>query len=187
MGFESDLVARQVGDVDWELVESLKYRGNTELFEVPPETKTDFASVPAFFQWLIPRSGRYTRAAVLHDYLWRSVPGLSRADADGIFRRAMAELKVPFLRRWLMWAAVRLRSLFKSAFRDGPRDIPRVLLLVLLPGLPIIIGGLLVLVLLLGFWAFEILVLAVLTLLGLAPAVRKRIKPTNRPTVLWSP
>jgi hypothetical protein len=187
MGFESDLVARQVGDVDWELVEPLKYRGNTELFEVPAETKTDFASVPAFFQWLIPRSGRYTRAAVLHDYLLRSVPGLSRADADGIFRRAMAELKVPFLRRWLMWAAVRLYSLFRSAFRDGPRDIPRVLLLVLLPGLPIIMGGLLVLVLLLGFWAFEILVLAVLSLFGLAPAVRKRIKPTNRPTVLWSP
>lgn len=186
MAFESDLVARQVGDVDWVLVEPLKYRGNTDLFEVPAETKTDFASVPAFFQWLIPRSGRYTRAAVLHDHLWRSVPELSFADADGIFRRAMAELKVPFLRRWLMWAAVRLQSLFRSALGDGPRDIPRVLLLVLLPGLPIIIGGLIVLVLLLGFWAFEILVFAVLTVLRLAPAVRKRIKPTKRPTVLWS-
>jgi hypothetical protein len=44
MGFESGLVARQVGDVDWELVEPLMYRGNTELFKVPIETKTDFAS-----------------------------------------------------------------------------------------------------------------------------------------------
>jgi hypothetical protein len=97
MGFESGLVARQVGDVDWELVEPLMYRGNTELFKVPIETKTDFASVPSFLQWLIPRSGWYTRAAVLHDYLWRSVSGVSYKDADGIFRRAMAELKVPSL------------------------------------------------------------------------------------------
>jgi hypothetical protein len=177
MGFESDLVARQVGDVDWELVEPLMYRGNTELFKVPIKTKTDFASVPAFFQWLIPRSG----------HLWRSVSGVSYKDADGIFRRAMAELKVPFLRRWLMWAAVRLRSLFKSAFRDGPRDLPRVLLLVLLPGLPIIIGGLLVVVLLLGFWVIESLVAVVLTVLRLPPAGRNRIKPTNRPSVLLSP
>jgi hypothetical protein len=88
MGFESGLVARQVGDVDWELVEPLMYRGNTELFKVPIETKTDFASVPSFLQWLIPRSGWYTRAAVLHDYLWRSVSGVSYKDADGIFRRA---------------------------------------------------------------------------------------------------
>jgi hypothetical protein len=124
---------------------------------------------------------------VLHDYLWRSVSGVSYKDADGIFRRAMAELKVPFLRRWLMWAAVRLRSLFKSAFRDGPRDLPRVLLLVLLPGLPIIIGGLLVVVLLLGFWVIESLVAVVLTVLRLPPAGRNRIKPTNRPSVLLSP
>jgi Protein of unknown function (DUF1353) len=37
---------------------------------------------------------------VLHDYLWSvAVPAsvLTRADADGIFRRAMRELEVPFL------------------------------------------------------------------------------------------
>jgi hypothetical protein len=187
MGFESDLVARQVGDVDWVLVEPLEYRGNTDVFEVPAETKTDFASVPAIFQWLIPRSGRYTRAAVLHDHLWKSVPELSRADADGIFRRALAELRVPFLRRWVMWAAVRLWSLVQSRFRDGPRDIPRVLLLVLAPGSVIVIGGLIVLVFLLGFWVIEYLVLAVLAVLRRAPVTREQMKPTHRPTVRWSP
>jgi hypothetical protein len=49
MGFESGLVARQVGDVDWELVEPLMYRGNTELFKVPIETKTDFATFGEVF------------------------------------------------------------------------------------------------------------------------------------------
>ena len=186
MGFKSDLVAKQVGDVDWELVEPLKYQGNTELFDVPVGFKTDFASVPTIFQWLIPRSGRYTKAAVLHDHLWRKEPDLSRADADGIFRRAMADLRVPFLRRWLMWAAVWLHSLLKSGFRDGPGDLPRILLLALVPGLPVIFGGLIVQVLLWIFWLVELLVWGVLKVLRLAPPVRERTKPTNTPTVYWS-
>jgi Protein of unknown function (DUF1353) len=35
---------------------------------------------------------------------------ISRIDADGIFRQSMRELGVPFLRRWIMWAAGRIRS-----------------------------------------------------------------------------
>src|SRR5438128_8684285 len=121
MGFTTDLVAKQVGDVNWELVEPLVYEGNTHTFTVPAGSSTDFASVPGLFQWLLPRSGRYTKAAVLHDSLWRgkSSVSVSRSDADGIFRRAMSELGVPFLRRWVMWAAVRWDSLWKSRFSDG--------------------------------------------------------------------
>ena len=78
MGFESELVVRQVADFDWVLVEPLEYRGNEDLFEVPAEFQTNFASVPAVFVWLIPRSGRYTRAAVLHDHLWRTSKVKSR-------------------------------------------------------------------------------------------------------------
>lgn len=185
MGFESELVVRQVADFDWVLVEPLEYRGNEDLFEVPAEFQTNFASVPAVFVWLIPRSGRYTRAAVLHDHLWRTSK-VSLADADGIFRRAMAELKVPFLRRWLMWAGVRVASLVKSRFRDGPKDIPRVLLLALVPGSLVIVGGLVVFVLLLGFWVVELVVVGILSALRRIPAARRRVKPTNPPTIFWS-
>ncbi len=186
MGFESELVARQVADFEWVLVEPLEYRGNEDLFEVLAGSKTDFASVPAIFQWLIPRTGRYTSAAVLHDYLWDTPSKASLADADGIFRRAMAELKVPFLRRWLMWAAVRAASLVKSRFRDGPKDIPRVLLLVLVPGSLVIVGGLVVFVLLLGFWTVELIVFGILSAVRRIPAARPRVKPTNWPTVFWT-
>jgi hypothetical protein len=65
-------------------------------------------------------SSRYTKAAILHDYLCRvAVPEgrISRIDADGIFRQAMRELGVPFLRRWIMWAAVRLGALTNPAGR----------------------------------------------------------------------
>jgi hypothetical protein len=188
MPFTSALVAQQVGDLDWKLVEPLRYRGHTDEFVVPKGSETDFASVPGAFQWLIPRSGRYTKAAVLHDYLWRHIDeiGIGRSDADGIFRRAMAELDVPFLRRWLMWAAVRANSLRKSRLRDGPGDIPKILLLIVFPGLLVIAGGLLVLVFLLAFYVLELVTALVLWLLRRPTPVRTRTKPVNRPKVRWT-
>jgi hypothetical protein len=84
--------------------------------------ETDFASVPRVFVWFLPQYGRYTKAAVLHDYLWRdAVPAgqLTLAEADGISRRAMWELGVPFLRHWMMWGAVRIGALIKPGGRQG--------------------------------------------------------------------
>lgn len=185
MPFESDLVARQLDDFHWELVEPLKYRGNTDVFVVPTGETSDYASVPKIFQWIFPQSGRYTKAAVLHDYLWRTRK-VSYADADGIFRRAMAELGVPFLRRWTMWAAVRIASLVKSWFRDGPKDILRIGLLLLVPGSIVIPGGLVVFVLLLGFWTVELVVMGILAALRKIPVARRQVKPANWPTVFWS-
>ena len=83
--------------------------------------RTDFASVPRVYVWFIPRYGRYTKAAILHDYLCSiEVPArrISRIEADGIFRQAMRELGVPFLCRWIMWAAVRLGALTNPAGRE---------------------------------------------------------------------
>ena len=88
---------------------SLTYRGKEE-FVVPTGMRTDFASVPPRVRWFLPRYGRYTKAAILHDYLWRH-RGRRRdrrgqpPRRDGLFRRVMRELDVPFLRRWIMWAA----------------------------------------------------------------------------------
>jgi hypothetical protein len=97
-------------DKDWLTLEPLEYQAKKQRFVVPPDFPTDFASVPRLFVWFIPRYGRYTAAAILHDYLCRvEVPnGMLRTDADGIFRQALRLLGVPFLRRWLMWTGVRL-------------------------------------------------------------------------------
>src|SRR5881396_2413990 len=78
---------------------------------VPAGQSTDLASVPFFLAWFVRSYGRHTLAAVLHDYLWRKrrhdVP-LERA--NHIFRIAMYELKVPLVRRWIMWTAVSLAT-----------------------------------------------------------------------------
>jgi hypothetical protein len=187
MGFTTELLVQQVGDFDWKLVGPLRYEGNREVFEVPTDAETDFASVPAPFQWLIPRSGRYTKAAVLHDYLWRHGKKLkvARADADGLFRRAMADLDVPFLRRWVMWGAVRIASL-KMSIRDGPEDIPQLALVIVFPGLFVGAGGLVVVVLLFGFYLLEVGAAACLWVLRRLGLAQKHVKPLNRPRVRWS-
>jgi hypothetical protein len=102
-----DVAVKQIGDDRWQLLQPVVYKGKEQLFTVPVDFQTDFASVPGVFVWLIPRYGRYTKAAILHDFLCDTKP-INRSDADGLFRRAMRELEVPFLRRWLMWAAVRI-------------------------------------------------------------------------------
>ena len=102
----SQVVVQEIDANTWLLLEPIKYQGRHQQFTVPAGFETDFASVPKAFTWLIPRYGIYTKAAILHDFLCATKP-IGRNDADGIFRRAMRELGVSFLRRWMMWAAVR--------------------------------------------------------------------------------
>jgi hypothetical protein len=186
MPFLNDLVVRQVGAVSWQLVEPLVYQGNRELFTVPAGFRTDFASVPRAYQWLIARSGQYTKAAVFHDWLVRCRPEIPRSDTDALFRRALFELGVPFVRRWLIWGAVRWSSLLRSGFTDGPEDLPQLLLITLTAGLPVIVGGLIVRLLLLGFYVVEVITLAILWPLRRIGWIREHTKELNRPTVLWT-
>ena len=123
MPFETDaLTVRRRDDDTWTVVDPLVYRGAKDVFVVPSGFPTDFASVPRVFVWLIPRFGRYTAAAVLHDWLVRD--GIrnrlvTSRDADGIFRRVMREQGVPVVRRWLMWAGVRWGALTDPRRRAG--------------------------------------------------------------------
>jgi hypothetical protein len=115
VGFiDGDVIVRQLDAKRWELREPVVYRGAREDFTVPAGFGTDFASIPRLVVWLIPRYGLYTRSAILHDFLWRTA-AVSRADADGLFRRSMRELGVSMPRRWMMWAAVRLASGMRGA------------------------------------------------------------------------
>ena len=143
MPFDSPaLTVRRATDQLWEVVEPLSYRGRRDAFVVPAGFRTDFASVPRAAGWLFPTFGRYTLAAVLHDWLvTEGLTGgvLSSRDADGLFRRVLRELGVVPVRRWLMWTAVRWGALANPLRRPGWwLDAPRVLLLSLLSA-PIIV------------------------------------------------
>ena len=194
MGFgpRADVLVKAIDDKNWALTSPLDYKGERDAFEVPTGARTDFASVPRVFVWFLPRYGRYTKAAILHDYLWRERAAkgtLSWVDADAIFRRAMRELRVPFLRRWILWAAVRYAALVKKGgFKGWWKESWRVLLVTLL-ALPIVTPpAVVVLVALAVFFVVEFLFWIILSI---ARLVRTRImkqttpKEVPMPTFQW--
>lgn len=111
--FQSPLVVTESPSWEWVLTEPLDYLGRTDRWVVPAGFETDFASVPRIFWTLIPRHGRYTKAAVIHDFLYLAQPGgITRKDADGVFRRIMREEGVSWVKRWTMYSAVRAGGFF---------------------------------------------------------------------------
>lgn len=103
------------GRVIARLLRGFSYRPRTsasgEAIVVPAGFTTDFASVPWGLWNIEPPLGGAGKAAVIHDYLYatRGLNGrYSRADADSIFRQALAASGVPAWKRGLLWAAVRL-------------------------------------------------------------------------------
>ena len=74
---------------------------------VPKGFVTDFASIPRPFRILIPKLGRYNKAAVLHDFLYQT-QHYSRAQTDYIFLNAMVDLDVAGWKANLMYWCVRL-------------------------------------------------------------------------------
>jgi hypothetical protein len=77
------------------------------MIEVPRGFETDFASVPRFFWRVLPPWGRYSPAAVVHDYLYQSGT-LERHEADRVFLTLMQRLGVSAWKRNVMYEAVRL-------------------------------------------------------------------------------
>lgn len=53
----------------WQLQTPLRYEGRTDTFTVPAGFVTDFATVPWWSRLLTPATGKWTRAAVVHDLL----------------------------------------------------------------------------------------------------------------------
>lgn len=92
----------------WRTLDEVDYiRPGGELIKVPVGFITDFASVPQALWAILPPFGRYTAAAILHDFeYWRQ--SRPRVDADRIFLEAMIELNVRRWKRASMHRAVRV-------------------------------------------------------------------------------
>ncbi len=97
---------------DWRLHKPIKaawQNGGTAFhFEVPAGFHTDLSSIPRVFRSIIPQVGRQNRASILHDWAYEDgVPGMKRAQADRMFLDVMKFDGVGWLRRKIMYAAVR--------------------------------------------------------------------------------
>lgn len=80
--------------------------------------RTDLTSVPALFTWLVPKTGNHLPPALVHDGLvesaYRSTDGhvLDRVASDRVFRAAMRDTHTGTVRRWLVWSAVTLATIW---------------------------------------------------------------------------
>ena len=108
----------------WALHDALTYRPTNRIdrITVRPGFPTDLASIPRWGWIVLPPDGPWVKAAVIHDYLyatngtgiWKDGPsGITRAhpytrlEADQILLEAMINRGVPFLRRSIIYLAVR--------------------------------------------------------------------------------
>lgn len=78
----------------------------TGLISVPAGFKTDLASIPRLFWNLLPPFGKYTNAAIVHDYLYRTQI-FPRAKADKVLWQAMKFSNVRWGVRLLIYLSVR--------------------------------------------------------------------------------
>ncbi|HKO68267.1 MAG TPA: DUF1353 domain-containing protein [Burkholderiaceae bacterium] len=95
---------------DWVLMENLRYQvGQTStVIVVPRGFVTDFASIPqAFWSFGLSAHGRYSKAAIVHDYLYWT-QGCSREQADNLLMIAMKESRVDAGQRTVIFEGVRL-------------------------------------------------------------------------------
>ena len=103
----------------WTIEQPLIYEvgalGSGALITVPTGFSTDGASIPQFLWSVMPTWGRYSRAAVIHDYLYVLLKSGTphplapdRRTADAIFYEAMVVCGTNSTVRWVIWAAVRV-------------------------------------------------------------------------------
>lgn len=68
---------------------------------------TNLVSTPRILWKFIPRTGKYTEASVVHDYLYFT-ERFSRKESDRVFLKLMERNKVFYLQRRIMYLGARI-------------------------------------------------------------------------------
>ena len=93
---------------NWRLTHAFGFwTPDTALITVPKWFVTDLASIPQLFWNILPPFGKYSQAAVVHDYLYRTHITTRRV-ADWTLLCGMRVCRVPRWQRVTIYCAVRL-------------------------------------------------------------------------------
>jgi hypothetical protein len=132
--FANDLIVKVENNGRYSVVqEPFSFRTKDgKLVTVPYGYRTDFASIPRAFWILLPPTGRYSKAAVVHDYLCTGgkvsdngvMHSVKWKEAADIFLDAMETLKVRRIARIPMYYAVRVYGFL--ARKDSKRSFTEV-------------------------------------------------------------
>lgn len=107
--------SEQIGDQLWRNIKPVLWAAQGVAGVVPDGFESDGASVPRQLWSIFPPLGRYSIAALVHDYLYKH-HSVKRKVADKIFLDLMAYLRVNWFKRKLMYRAVRMAG--NSAYED---------------------------------------------------------------------
>ena len=108
--FKEPLVLEYIDGETWKVLNGFSYTtlvGQLGTITVPAGFITDFASIPRGLWNLFPPTGKYGKAAVIHDYLYRNTV-VDRLQCDQVFLEAMECLEVNWFARRIMYRAVRI-------------------------------------------------------------------------------
>ncbi len=117
--FTSPLIVKVLAGHKFELFRPFTFHLDSKyshrMIKVPRGFITDFASIPKQLWSILPPYGKPTKAAVLHDYLYKyhgfvsndQFISYTRKEADQIFLKAMEVLGVDAVKRGIMYNAVR--------------------------------------------------------------------------------
>jgi len=117
--FTTPLIVKVLDSYEFEVYRPFTYHIGTKYSKttitVPRHFITDFASVPKCLWSIVPPYGKYTKAAVLHDYLYKyhgyvsgeQIISYTRKECDDIFLEAMTVLGVGKIKRGIIYNAVR--------------------------------------------------------------------------------
>ncbi len=123
--FTTPLDVEFIDGTNWRVLVEFDFASETleRIVRVPVGFLTDFASVPRILWNLWPPCGRYGKAAVIHDLLYRDVKQkVTRLQADHTLLEGMRALQVDRLTCWIIFLGVRLGG--KFAFHASCRRPP---------------------------------------------------------------
>jgi hypothetical protein len=133
IGFSKNLVLKEIGVSEYadgrtlyELMRSFTFTyqigPRKDTIKVPKGFVTDYATIPRIFWNIFPPNGEYSRASVVHDYLYR-LESCPRYLADAIFYEGMRILNVPLWKRLTIYYAVRLFGGFARRVAKNREEI----------------------------------------------------------------
>jgi hypothetical protein len=109
--FTNPLIVEFIDGVNWKIVEGFDFHigkyPSKERIHIPSNFITDFASIPRIFWSILPPTGPYGKAAVVHDYCYRTNI-YPKKISDKIFKEGMKVLKVSKWKIFVIYWAVRL-------------------------------------------------------------------------------
>ena len=90
------------------LTRSFEVRWGGKKFTVMRGFLTDLSSIPRVFRSVTPQVGHHLQPSVVHDWLYDYDQGFTRLEADQMMRDGMVLMGVLWLRRQVIYRAVRV-------------------------------------------------------------------------------